>query len=71
MPVSILKGTMRDGGIVYYTGKAGETAISRHKAYARPFTKSGPSSDAQRLVDAMNKGGKTHGINWEIVGKDD
>lgn len=67
MKLFVIKGRTRDGGTVYYTGKQGETAMSRHKAYARVFTRGGADSNARRLVDAMNKGHATHGIEWEIT----
>lgn len=63
----IIRGRTRDGGVVYYTGKQGETAISRSKAYARIFTRGGADSDAERRVRAMNKGHGSHGITWEVA----
>lgn len=66
----VIQGRTRDGGVVYYTGKQGETAISRSHAYARIFTRDGADSNARRVCEAMNKGQALHGVTWEVVPRD-
>lgn len=69
MPVFHIKGTNRQGETVYYTGKSGETAISKSRAYAKVYVRNGPDSEAYNTAMAMNKGQKHHGVQWEIVEK--
>lgn len=67
--VFVIEGTNRNGETVYYTGKVGAEAMTKHKNAAQIYVRSGLDSNAQRVAEAMNKGYAKHGVRWSIKPK--